>query len=156
MCLTSKTYRTRTEARKNFVPIMARKDLKVYKKFKIDESFDFTSPLRGFSYVENKTYELGSKLKIYFSKDDDKWIGVVYEGFHSYKDREYAENQVLIGFDELIVECTIPRGAMYLRSGDGQEIVSTVIKIGRVHWREKKKFLKDLNFRNSRQLPLWV
>lgn len=127
MCLTIKGSKTRDIARQAAKPLIAKKNIVVYKSFyyKWRGEHILESPFQGHRYARkslHKVKKLGIIIMNWASCD---WRVEVNEGLHSWTTRQRAKNCD----GNTIVRCTIPKGAKYLKSKNG-DIVSTHLYIG--------------------------
>ena len=111
-------------AKPNAVIHTAKKDIHVY-KFLTYRHGRYLSPFKHYIYPKNKLCDIAEdkqELKLKRSPLGDS--STVYEGFHAYRSLESAEgNPMYIRIGKF----TIPKGAKYILSSNGHEIVSDKI-----------------------------
>ncbi len=118
----------------------ARKDIVCYKRF-LDRNNKskflarlykpyvkdvFLSPYKHYPFTKGECYYEDCMIE-----DKDQFTGssVINYGFHSYSTLTTAKNS--LGYDEILVECIIPAGAMYYHNPNYNEYVSDYIIIGK-------------------------
>ena len=112
MCWTSRVY-NKCKAKDDFI---------VYKLVKFNTFHTCKSLVFNYIYVFDKLYKLESPL---LAKKDN-YVYVIDKGFHSCKDLHsllYIEDSL----DNLVVECTIPKGAVYCINGRNEVVSDQII-----------------------------
>jgi len=131
MCLT-KSFGTEAELEAALrTPDVAQEDIVVYKRFmELNESI--MSPMQGFYYEHGKRY--GPIMMVSSRRNNDvgaELIMDVFEGFHSYTNRDLAvfasNGSGEAGKREVILECTVPKGSLYY--ADQGYVVSDTLEI---------------------------
>lgn len=119
MCLNIKA----TQRRDNegfAIPSIARRDITCYKWLERDNK-ELHSPI-----YRKTPIKIGQKMKV--SKLDISNHSV-YEGIHAFYNKRRALHNN--SFDDVIVECIIPKGAQYIK-GHNYHIVATEMKLKRI------------------------
>lgn len=125
-------------------PKTATEDITVYKRLYRVRGRTYLSPFQDYKYVSGRLYtsELGTvqvrkyhpesvRAKILRNKSKTQIsVGDIEKGIHAYTSRETAEFKAWDWASEVVVECTIPKGAQY-HLGTGNEIVSNQLLIGK-------------------------
>lgn len=109
---------------------VAQEDIRVFKVLKISGQ-----PHRGISPLQNHPYDLGTTYRLdgplplpSLAWDAEKRTRrAVFEGFHSFKEKEYAESYAIGWAQERVFEATIPAGSEYYENAE--EIVSTALRV---------------------------
>ena len=97
-------------------------DFIVYKLVKFDTFDTCKSLIYDYIYTFEKLYELESPLR----GKKRNYVYIINEGFHSCAHLHsliYIEESL----DTLVVECTIPKGAIYYRNGHGEVVSDKII-----------------------------
>lgn len=105
---------------------VAEKSIPVYKIFSIpydNRRKYFTSPYQHFDYEKGAVYEEDSMRVHNYDK--------INVGFHSYDSLIAAKYNYGGSLYEIIVKCSIPKGAYYYYNPVHNEYVSDTIKIGK-------------------------
>lgn len=109
----------------------AEKDIKVYKRLVSNSNIDktlFSGPYYDFNYEIGKIYE--TELREHPTSNLNLGYWDVEEGFHAYTSFEKASIARIS--NEIIFECTIPKGSLYARSLTHTQIVSNKIKLDKI------------------------
>lgn len=108
-------------ARRDAKILTAEKNIDVYKVINILTNKSF---MQDFQYKPNTLYRLKKKIEPKVLQKSQ----IVHSGFHSFtKEPHYMTTSIV---DVKIVKFTIPKGAKYMISADGKEMVSTSIRSG--------------------------
>lgn len=97
-------------------------DFIVYKLVKFDTFNTCKSLVYNYTYEFEKLYKLESPLHV----KKRNYVYIIDEGFHSCA---YLHSLLYIedSLDNLVVECTIPKGATYYRNGRGEVVSDEII-----------------------------
>lgn len=124
MCLTSKRYNSREKRNIAMKPLIAKKDMTVYKILK---KFNLRSPYKnfryekGFHYYEDKKLvpRIGINIGYYFT---------VNEGLHCFKDKIKAINYMDVWLNDCeIHEMIIPKDSKYFIGSNGDIATDNLI-----------------------------
>jgi len=123
MCLkVDKKFKTRKEAR-NFKPLIAKKEIKVYKILDTEN----TSPYFTFTY--DKGYQYSSNFSKYI-EENYGWKIKINKGLHSFIDYKNAkERKYCFLYPESfkIITMYIPKGSKYYLGDDGDIVSDNLI-----------------------------
>lgn len=121
---------------------MVNKPIKVFKiLFSKSNDNTYESLIQGFHYELNKLYKLEKEIEVSYNGISN----IINEGFHSYSfyygiEKKAFGNNKLIGLvipgqcidsyrpnDLSIIECEIPKGAIYYLNGNGEYVSDQII-----------------------------
>lgn len=123
MCLTTKAFNTRAEAReaaKN--PLIAKKDIIVYKGLDKYKDTGYKSPCLKFlwepgtHYYQTGNKQLGTSILKGWA---NQWRIYIEEGLYAYT------KNTTVYFGNKLIKMVVPKGAKYFISNNGNEIVAT-------------------------------
>lgn len=107
----------------NAEPKTAGRSIRVWKRFQVPKnSLTLTSPYRGHDYRVGELSTLNEPLLV-----ETDFHPRINRGFHSYSSLKTANARAWT--DEIIVECTVPKGSTYYWNPYKQEIVSDLLLI---------------------------
>lgn len=115
----------------NNTPIIAKKDVVVYKFLKEKKNFfnikKYYSPIYGnIKYKKNKLYDLGD-LPYKVTGSNDNYVYIRSIGFHSFKDKQCVPSCDILYLNIVLTKCIIPKGATYYVNKEGEVVSNQII-----------------------------
>jgi len=118
MCLTvEKTFKTRQEAR-DFKPLIAKKDIKVYKYLYVNLKGKYVSPYLNFEYEKGYHYTAKISKRVFKYYSHLNWSLKFYRGLHAFLNPVAYMRR---GYIEIVMY--VPKGSQYY-IGTDSDIVS--------------------------------